>query len=38
LTEAGVVELTDTFNLTITGVVALATTLGLTADAPTPKA
>lgn len=38
LTDAGVVDLEDTFEITITAVVPQAVTLGLTADAPTPKA
>jgi hypothetical protein len=37
LTDAGVKELTDTFNLTVTGVVPQATTLGLSSDAPEAK-
>jgi hypothetical protein len=37
LTDAGVVELSDSFAVTVTGVVPQAATLGLSADAPTPK-
>src|SRR5688572_13186745 len=37
LTEAGVVELSDSFAITVIGVVPQAATLGLSADVPTPK-